>query len=457
MVSFTKLFKKRIHSQSTKFIWVSNFEVENDWSSKQNLIKLPQVQRSNVRSLISSLSEFSLLLAEPEDIVLLKDRPDKKFIEYLENLGITLPLIVTPKEWDYSTTLTNNILKDKDCIQFLRKISNEKTYSIMTHGTSSSEEILSAITKIPLATPLSSIFEKVNSKIFSRILCEKSNICQVQGGTALCLEELERLFVSMKNILKYSPLVLKESMGVSGKGQVIINDNKRFEQLLRSLYKSAEKRGHSKIEMILEQWVPKIQDINYQFYIDKDGVIGGAKILSALVKNSTHLGHLYPHQLSKEDVHKIQETMKIIGGELFKQGYYGVVGIDAIIDKEKILYPCLEINARLNMSTYHRRIYEEVIPKHTKVVSTYINLSKTRPISFSELYEELKDLIYKKGSKNGIIINAFSPLNPDYSENLSYSRLYVMIAGQTFQECYDIKKNLIYRLKNMKMININER
>lgn len=122
--------------------------------------------------------------------------------------------------------------------------------------------------------------------------------------------------------------------------------------------KSLNKKNNGKVSFILEKWINKVADINYKLLIDVNGNITYYGAKECIVKDGVHQGHLYPTYITR----KLDKELRIIGEkictQLYKDGYFGVVGIDAIYDQVGTLWPNLEINARLNMSSYQMRIQE---------------------------------------------------------------------------------------------------
>lgn len=161
------------------------------------------------------------------------------------------------------------------------------------------------------------------------------------------------------------PKVLKTCFGVSGKGHLIIDENReRTEKFL-------QEEWNKDLPVIAEPWVIRDLDFSTQWYIHKDRKIDylGATICqndargkyqSNTVGNLT-ISHLEQH---KNEVTPILKTMA-------HKGYFGNVGIDAMVYHSQ-LHPVVEINARKTMG-YAALYYQQ---KHHP--SSTVRFSYTR-------------------------------------------------------------------------------
>lgn len=87
-------------------------------------------------------------------------------------------------------------------------------------------------------------------------------------------------------------------------------------------------------------------------------------------------------------------------------GYIGVIGIDSIFSTSGECYPCVEINARFNMSTF---IY--VIKKRLNITSNVLHIWEDIIISRNMYFEQIRHFFEEQefhlGQKNGIIYMNF--------------------------------------------------
>lgn len=427
-----------VDPQRSRLAWLGNFEVEQDWR-KKDVIGLPGVRSSTQAPL--ALSELALLLAEPDDLVLLPSWPDESYLAYLTTLGWKRPHLYAPEQRGASPeSLTCLLLAatSAGAPASVRNWAGAGEGRLVPHGVSIWEEALSVDWGLPLAAPSAAIAQKVNSKLFSRELCEQLAIPQVTGMTVRTLSELDRAYAELAPLLEQRPLVLKEGMGVSGKGMLRIDSADRFQQVLRMLRQAAKKRGTERTDFVVEQWIDKAQDMNVQFIVSRNGDVQQVTILNALVRNGTHLGHLSPHKLAAAAEEELRMYAERLGQALHQHGYYGLVGLDAMIGLDGTLYPCVEINARLNMSTYHTRLLQEWVPEGKHVLIRPFSFSKAAPLSFARIQQALHLHLYAPGASKGIVLCAYAPVNESDLDGRR-GKLYTAIIGDSEEECTQLE------------------
>lgn len=419
-----------VGTKQARFVYINNFEVEESWQDAR-MVRLPTVSLGSSKVVVHRMEELGLFLAGKNDFVVLKGNPDQAYIRYVQGNGFELPTIIVVEENDPKQNITENILNCKRTLKQLSSLATQEQVYLMPFGVSAKEELLSKLTGIPLAVPNSETFKKVNNKIFSRELNDKLGIKQIRGFNCSSIEELQMAFVQLRDVLQRNgKLVLKDALGVSGKGIVVIDSERKFERCLSMLQKGSRAGQKKALQYVLEEWIDKVSDLNYQLFISKEGTVTFQFVKEALVKNGVHQGHLMPSTLSKEQIEELQEVGGKLGRALYEAGYYGIVGIDAILDKEGLIWPNLEINARFNMSTYQCVIQERWLDAPTKLaLATHYPLKLKQQLSFEFLYDLLRDDLFSPSKGSGFLITNFSTVNAAFvSEGQAFNgRLYGMI------------------------------
>ena len=77
--------------------------------------------------------------------------------------------------------------------------------------------------------------------------------------------------------------------------------------------------------------------------------------------------------------------------------------VDAMLGQDDTFYPCLEINARFNISTYQSRIAERLIPDGTHAIAATIGLRLNRRHTFGEVKAALGELLLDGAGRSGVI------------------------------------------------------
>jgi len=435
-----ELKRALVQRESASFVYLNNFEVEEHWK-QADAAQMPSISMGSSKKIVNRMEEMGLLLASENDYVILQKEVDHDYLEYLVAQGFSLPKLLCLPESDPEKTISENILASREMIDQLKSLSSQELY-LMPFGVSSFEEEVSERTGIPLSVPKSCVFERVNSKIYSRRLNAELGITEVPGACCESAEELCAAFDRLKPLLDEGhKIVIKDAYGVSGKGITVVETERRFEQFMKMLERSMTSQQKERVFFVMEKWVDKEFDFNYQILVHRDGQVSFHFVKEAIVKGGVHSGHRIPARLTEPQVDILRNAARKLGQRLHQDGYCGIVGIDGILGKDGVVYPNLEINARFNMSTYQTRIQELLMDSETAAIAKHYTLKLERCVSFKELQDALREVIYTQERANGLLINNFATLNAAYvQEGEAFTgRLYGIILGKTAEEvaCLD--------------------
>lgn len=451
--TFSKRLKKGlVNNESAKFIYLNNFEVEEKWNVDQDIFKFPTITIGNSDVIVNRMEELGLLLATSNDFIVLKEEPDLNFLNYLKEIGFQLPQIISVGKNDPKLNITENILQCKNTINKLKELRAPNVY-FMTFGTSELEEKLSDLTGIPIATPPAAVLKKVNNKIFSREINDENQIRQIPGYNCKSINDLEEGFRKLKPHLNLGgKLIIKDAMGVSGKGLVIIDSERKFNQYVKLIRRHFNKNaGIKTLHMVMEKFIDKQCDLNYQFLISEQGNIDFHFVKESIVENGVHQGHIMPSRLNVKQLNELKTVATILGKELYKSGYFGIVGVDAILSKNGILYPNLEINARFNMSTYQTIVQEMYIGNQKVAIAKKADLALFDPLMFSEFRRRNNDLFFTPSKGTGLLVTNFATVNASsvLDKRPYEGRLYYMIIEDTLANALRLESNIAKRLLNI--------
>ncbi|MFJ8470309.1 hypothetical protein [Kitasatospora sp. NPDC094011] len=449
-------------SADTPLVFLGNFEVENHWALGEPA--LPRVASHAGSAVVNRMDEFTLLLGGKGDHVVLKTAPDPGYRDYLEGLGLALPTVHVVADQDPQRTVSEDALADPALIAALAGLRGEGA-RLTAHGVSVVEEQLAARTGLPLAAPAAAVCKRVNSKVYSRRLSDELGIRQARGWACETLEELADAVAAAGELLDAGrKVVLKDAFGVSGKGIVVLDSAARLGRLHRMAVQQAEKAargrpeadggGRPRTALVVEEWVAKRCDLNYQFTVGRDGSVHFDFVKELLTEGGVHKGHRIPARLSDRQVEEIAATALRLGERLAADGYYGVVGVDAMVDPDEGLYPVIEINARNNMSTYQNVVHEGGLAGPEEVaVARHHPLRLTRPLPFAELAERLDGLLLtgRGGRPRGLFVNNYATVNAAHgtaadSPDGFEGRLYGVLVGASDAELAAIDTDITRRL-----------
>jgi hypothetical protein len=277
---------------------------------------------------------------------------------------------------------------------------------------SEAEEHLAAACGLPLATPRAQICKDVNSKVYSRRLGDTLGLRQPPGHACDSAESwAQAVDWARERLADGARIGVKDAFGVSGKGIAMVADEVRLDKLDRMMTARLNRAGAGRLGLVVEEWVPKATDLNYQFTVGRDGFVRFDFVKEAVTEHGTHKGHRMPARLTQWQHRELGVAAQRIGAALKADGYFGVVGVDAMVDPAGGLYPVIEINARNNMSTYQIRLQEAVLRASQSALARHYELRLAEPLSFGRLRDVLGDLLIDAPGGTGLLVNNFATVN----------------------------------------------
>jgi hypothetical protein len=440
-------------SVGSPLVLMANVEVEDRWAAGEP--GLPTVAFTGSRAIVNRMDELALLLAGPDDHVVLKAPPDPAYLEYLDGLGLALPQLLTANDQHPQRTVTEDALADPELIAALARLASAGA-QLWPHGVSELEERLSARSGLPLAAPPAAVCKAVNSKVYSRLIADAVGVRQPSG---MVCRDLRELAVACDRadawLASGHPVVLKDAYGVSGKGLLVVRGADRLRQVRRMIERRADRSGRSRLGLVVEEWLPKLIDINYQFTIDRDRDVHFDFVREALTERGVHKGHRMPARLTARQVGELRAAALALGKRLAADGYHGVVGVDALLTEDDQLYPMIEINARNNMSTYQERLRRTCLDSSRVAVAKQYPVRLRRPVRFGELRAALAGLLLARCQDSGLLVNGFATVNaaappPARGEPGSFDgRLYGVLVAATDREVDAIDQQVTLRLDRL--------
>jgi hypothetical protein len=161
--------------------------------------------------------------------------------------------------------------------------------------------------------------------------------------------------------------------------------------------------------VVVEEWIERRMDLNYQLTVAGDGAVTFDFVKAARTEGGVPKGHVMPPDLEPEQFEEIEHAAYAVGAALYRDGFVGVAGVDAIVSTAGTLYPVLEINARLNMSTYQGGVVERAQrPGHAGLARHY-TLRLASALAFDHVRAALDRV--PRAEPTDIVVTCFGTLN----------------------------------------------
>jgi D-alanine-D-alanine ligase-like ATP-grasp enzyme len=431
-------------------VLLGNFEVEEQWARGE--VGLPRFDLGAAsRPIVNHMDEFAVVLGSGQDHVLVKSQPDPDYLDYLTALGLTLPNLLWPGDEDPHRPVTADVLADPALLAQLAWL-GQGGCRLVPHGVSDLEEELARRSGLPLATPSAATCKTVNSKIYSRSVATELGLRQAPGRTCDTLEELTEALAWAEAVLDTGArVVVKDAFGVSGKGVTVVEDAQRLGKLRRLVESGARREGHERVALVVEEWVAKTADLNYHLTVGRDGSVSVDFVLEAITDNGVHKGHRMPARLTSAQVAELTDAAAAIGARLAADGYFGVVGVDAMIAPDGGLYSVVEINARNNMSTYQAVCRETLVARDDVALARHYPIRPRHRLSFAAVRRALGPSLYDPRTRRGFAVNNFATVNacvpPNTTGDTTYDgRLYGVLVADSDEQLAALDHDITDRL-----------
>jgi hypothetical protein len=392
-------------------------------------------------------------MADQGNYVVLYERPDDDYLGYLTELRLDLPEILTADRQDGG--LSQAALASPGLLARLAAIAAVGGV-LLPHGVSTTEERLADAAGMPLAAPAASVCKAVNSKVYSRQLADRLGLRQPRGWACGSVAGWDDGVARARALVRAGrPVVVKDAYGVSGKGLLMVREERRLEAVHGKVVARARRAGNDRVALVIEEWVPKQVDLNYQFTVERGGAVRFDFVKRAITEHGVHRGHIMPAGLDRGQLGELHRVAAAVGGELAREGYFGVAGVDALIEPDGGLFPIIEINARHNMSTYQARLQERFVGAGMTALARHFPLRLTRRLPFAALRVALRGLELTEGG-TGLLVSNFAPVNavaPAADAATPFTgRLYLLLVAAHADELARLEDEVARRLTGLEVL-----
>lgn len=388
------------HSVSSHpLVCLGTFNAEERWRPETSSL-LPQFRDLQGDNILYTLDELLFVFCNNENDILITRKEIRDIhLSYLKDLGISfrnIGLNTIAGINSLAQNIDQVILENKEIFS---PVFNSKRF-FSPYAIVPDIAIINQEFDFINTVPHIDIVKKVNSKLFSFQLRE--NISKKIGEICCSVEAIDR---AVKKFIRERPVLLKEEFGVSGKGNLLLENEGHANRIVQYL-RNQEKKG-KKTSFVVEPLLKKITDFSCHFIIDKEGSI---KILSIqFMKNRGFAFHKiktgderFLNRLSKTDYF---HTLEKVGQALYREGYFGPVCMDSMVTEEEGIVPIVEINARKSMGLINYCLNSHLNGHSGKSSLMFYNLRIKGDFSYENLFEKLKDaeILFGKTGDTGVM------------------------------------------------------
>lgn len=185
---------------------------------------------------------------------------------------------------------------------------------------------------------------RVNSKLWSHALEEELGLAMRGACAAGSFAELQDA-VSRACPGADDKWVIKSPFGFAARERVL----GRGAQLEGAQATWARRQFAGGVTLIFQPWLERVREYGVTLEIKPDGEIHLHGISDLQTNGAgTGTGYLLGRTLDSQRASQLEELAQVIGARLFREGYTGPAGVDAL-EHTHGLHPLLEINARYTM------------------------------------------------------------------------------------------------------------
>lgn len=413
--------------QMGRKIYISEFDSESRLrNDKSCTLPVIDIYAAANKLLMRGMDGLMLSMAEEGDIVVTAEKLPDAYLAYWQR-EICRAENYSPKRKDTESGLSiyeilahdekvGSMLRERSIVNYALVPGFYEMCKIL--GIESDEPDLGTVTLL-------------NSKSYSNELKERLGL-PAAGIRVRSLEEYEEAASDL--LAEYGRVLIKDVMGVSGRGMLLI-DSRSMADRLAAHFKKQQDSGAKEPDFILEPVLEKDMDFSCLLQIEKTGGIITDGYQKNLSKGFSYLG---TEPLSAEELALIidsaySETVMEIARDMYELGYHGFACIDSMISEGQVV-PLIEINPRMSLSRFNLVMQERL---GIKCRLSYAEGRRTEEICTEKLLGMLDDegILYTSGRGKGVI--PLAPCTWDAPDAAGKRvRIYYLIAADK-QEDYE--------------------
>ncbi|MBI1970159.1 ATP-grasp domain-containing protein [Candidatus Woesearchaeota archaeon] len=368
-----------------------------------DLSVLPTYQKIPKYLLGEGKFDRAVAIAQPEDVVLLSEKPDPDYVHWLQSVGLgTRHLIMLPgKKTDpLVNRLLHHSVKKTLNIALNNQKKNSQKKNVVKNAVLAPYYADKQVAKIgkQLGIPVyasPALSEKLSGKVYFEQMCKRIGIPILKDTIFHVDDGLERFQSIIKHAIKTTDqVIIRGDFGSGGKVTFVIDDNKP--ETVQNIFL----RTHHHELYIIEPFFNAICSPSSLWFITKEGKIFHLQTsLQLIEKNVMYAGNEYPG-VPKNSL--VQQYSYRIAKELKKEGFIGIFGIDFLETTKGVF--ALECNPRVTGAMYPWELVKLMEKRHGTINAARAEYIQTRRITFRKVQQMLETMLYDGRRAEGKVI-----------------------------------------------------
>jgi len=446
---------------------MGSFDPETRWRDS-NLARLPSMPDPDRESIVLCMDELLFPFCGPDDVLYSRCKIDPALQAYMKGLGFSFRDRYRFDLNDEAKRLPGQDVF-KDCMFRLALDQDEpfgpaerevQIAALSPYAITADTEAFLHASDVSHSLPGLATVVRVNSKIYSHRLLAR--IGEKRYGTeANSAAEVEDVGT---HLLKDGPYLLKDPFGVSGKGNLLI-DNVTMQRRIADHLLKQEVSG-LRSHFLLEPMLPKEIDFSSHWFIQEDGEIEWISVQRMINHQQNYGGSIradeaFIRQLKHAGYFGVMEKALRL---LSEDGYHGFVCFDSMLLQDGEIVPIVEINARKSMGLINAYLDRAWQPYGHAGWLTFLSLGLPEGFAFESLLHGCNEsgllLTSPSGygivplSSNTVMVNELVSRRRmaegmQSKRGLPKGRLYVSVVGRDDEHRSELMRGLRQLLLDM--------
>ena len=286
------------------------------------------------RSALKRLSRRALVMAGPDDAVIVDGPVEERYLDFLRSVGAGGSTVLHPAV-SGGINLMDDALRTPEILEFVRGWAGSVEPYMIGRG---EEKLMEAAGRAPF-TATAEVVDILNDKVFFLRLAEDLGLPIVPNFVGDSNSTADRL-----RKWNDGPVIVRGARSVGGSRVFTASDEAEREKIAARIAKAGGGL------YVVQGKVSTRSSPNLQFYVTPGEVTLFGETLQLLTDGLRHTGNLFGGHIGDPARDEILSQGVALAKEAALLGYTGALGVDFIVTADGKVY-AVEFNARSNTST----------------------------------------------------------------------------------------------------------